>query len=173
MVLCLGESPGGFCDVGCCSSFIAVFVMLAVVIFTFPGYFSMPPAFHPGFWDSWRSPPPLSSTLATLDCFTFPSHFYRECYGFDWAFFTHRRFLPYIPSPHLAQPAFIKASLGPGSSSLKVAGPPTKVRNIDAAYLFVWITQCSAKGISRFYLRVTTGRLMKNLLLTGFELFSR
>ena len=46
-------------------------------------------------------------------------------------------FLPYAPSRHLAQPAFIKASLGAGSSSLKVAGPPTEVRNADPAYLFV------------------------------------
>ena len=34
---------------------------------------------------------------------TFPrssfSQFYCERYGFQWAFFTHRRFLPYAPSP--------------------------------------------------------------------------
>ena len=30
----------------------------------------------------------------------------------------------------------------PGSSSLKVAGPPTEVRNTDPGHLFVWITQC-------------------------------
>ena len=38
--------------------------------------------------------------------------FYREYYGFERAFFTLRRFLPYPPSRHLAQPAFIKAFLG-------------------------------------------------------------
>ena len=27
------------------------------------------------------------------------SQFYRECYGSEWAFFTHRRFLLYAPSP--------------------------------------------------------------------------
>ena len=32
-------------------------------------------------------------------CQVFPSQFYRERYGFHWAFFTHRRFLPYAPSP--------------------------------------------------------------------------
>ena len=112
-------------------------------------------------------PPALSSTLTTFDCFTFPSHFYHECYGFEWAFFTHRCFLPYAPSQHLAQPAFIKASLGAGSSSLKVAGPPTEVWNIDPAHLFVWITQRKVQHkvlIGRFCLRVTTGRLMKNHL---------
>ena len=50
---------------------------------------------------------------------------YREWYGFERAFFTHKRFLPYTPSRHLAQPAFIKASMRAGSSSLKVAGPLT------------------------------------------------
>ena len=29
----------------------------------------------------------------------FPSHFYRDRYGFEWAFFTQRRFLPYALSP--------------------------------------------------------------------------
>ena len=33
-------------------------------------------------------------------CQAFSSQFYRERYGFEWAFFTHRRFLPCFPSPH-------------------------------------------------------------------------
>ena len=65
-----------------------VFVMLVVVAFTFPGFFSMPPALHPGFSSLWRPPPALSSTLASFDCFTFPSLFYRKRYGFEWAFLT-------------------------------------------------------------------------------------
>ena len=73
----------------------------------------------------------------------------RECYRFERAFLILRRFLPYTPSRHLAQPSFIKAFLGAGSSSLKVPGPPTNVRNTHPAHLFVWITQCSPKGISR------------------------
>ena len=40
----------------------------------------------------------------------------------------------------LAQPAFIKASLGAGSSSLKFAGLHTDLRNTDPAQLFVWFT---------------------------------
>ena len=39
--------------------------------------------------------------------------FYRECYGFERVLFTLRRFLPYFPSRHVAQHAFINASLGP------------------------------------------------------------
>ena len=38
---------------------------------------------------------------------------YRKCYGFERAFFTLRRFLPYTPSQHLVQRAFIKASQRP------------------------------------------------------------
>ena len=89
---------------------------------------------------------------------------YRECYRFDRAFllsgvfclillptfpkvpqvlrsertfFILRRFLTYILSQHLAQPAFIKASVGADTSSMKVAGPPTEVRNTDPAHIFV------------------------------------
>ena len=84
----------------------------------------MSPALHPGFSGPWRPPPALSSTLTTFDCLFF--FIYRECYGFKWASFTHRRFLPYTPSQHfwhipdiLAQPAFIKVSLGAGSYFLE------------------------------------------------------
>ena len=48
-----------------------------------------------------------------------------------------RLFLSYTSSRHLTQPAFIKASLEAGSSSLKVAGPPTEVRNTDPANVFI------------------------------------
>ena len=62
---------------------------------------------------------------------------YREQYGFQRTFFSLRRFLTYTPSRHLTQPAFINASLGAGSSSLKVAGPPTEVGNTHPVHLFV------------------------------------
>ena len=57
-------------------------------------------------------------------------------------------FLPYTLSRHFAKAAFIKTSLGAGSSSLEVAWPPIEVWNIDPSHLFVWITQCSAKVIT-------------------------
>ena len=104
MVLCLGEPLGGFCDVSCCCCFSFIFVLHSVVVLHlllffihFPGYFIMPPALHPGFSGPWRPPPALSSTLTNFDCLCF--FIYRERYGFEWAFFTHRRFLPYAPSP--------------------------------------------------------------------------
>ena len=51
------------------------------------------------------------------------------------AFFTLRSFPTF-----LAQPAFIKASLGAGSYSLKFAGLHTDPRNTDPVHLFVWFT---------------------------------
>ena len=50
-------------------------------------------------------------------------------------FFILRSFLTF-----LAQPAFIKASLGAGSYSLKFAGLHTDPWNTDPAHLFVWFT---------------------------------
>ena len=100
----LERTSGGFCSFCCCccSSFIFIcwcfsFCWCCIFIW-FPGYFAMSPALHPGFSDPWRSPPALSSTLTTFDCLFF--FIYRECYGFKWASFTHRRFLPYTPSQH-------------------------------------------------------------------------
>ena len=85
-----------------------VFMMLVVISFlifilllffiSFPGYFSMAPALHPGFSGPWRPPPALSSTMTTFDCCFF--FIYPKRYGLEWAFFTHRRFLPYVPSQH-------------------------------------------------------------------------
>ena len=50
-------------------------------------------------------------------------------------FFTSRSFPTF-----LAQPPFIKASLGAGSYSLKFSGLHTDTRNTDPAHLFVWFT---------------------------------
>ena len=143
MVLCLGEPPVRFlCS--CCSFLMCIFICRCS-FHSFPGYFTMSPTLHPGFSGPWRPPPALSSTPTTFDClFCF---IYRERYGFQLAFFTHRRFLPYAPSflpypPTLCsfQPAFIKASLGAGICSLKFAGLHTDPRNTDLAHLFVWFT---------------------------------
>ena len=50
---------------------------------------------------------------------------YRECYGFEKAFSTPRRFLLYTPS-HLAQHAFTKVSLGPAVLPLRLQGFPLR-----------------------------------------------
>ena len=64
-------------------------------------------------------PRPSQSDLQHFHFSTIPLSSYRDRYGFEWAFFTHRRFLPYAPPNILAQPAFIKVSLGASIYFLK------------------------------------------------------
>ena len=98
----------------CVFSFIFIcqyFSFCWCCIFTwFLGYFTMSLALHPGFSDPWRSPPALSATRTTFDCLFF--FIYRECYGFEWAFFIHRRFLPYTPSQHFGATCFYQSFTG-------------------------------------------------------------
>ena len=106
MVLCLGEPPRRF--LWCWLSFLVfisflylhfiVVLYLSFFFISFPGYFTMSPALHPGFSGPWKPPPALSSTPTTFGCLFFL--IYRERYGFERAFFTHRCFLPYAPSRH-------------------------------------------------------------------------
>ena len=102
------------CCCCCCFSFIFIcrrFSFCWCCIFNrFPVYFAMSPALHLGFSDPWRFPPTLSSTLTTFDwLFIF---IYCECYGFEWAFFTHRHFLPYTPPWHFATTCFYQGFTG-------------------------------------------------------------
>ena len=80
-------------------------------------------------------PSPSQSDSRHFHFSTIPLSSYRECYGFEWAFFTLSSFPTF-----LAQPAFIKASLGASSYSLKFPGLHTDSRNTDPAHLFVWFT---------------------------------
>ena len=129
--------------------FLFIFVLhFVVVLHSFPGYFAMPLALHLGFLGRWMLPPALSPTLATFDYFCF--FIYHERYGFGPAFFTHRRFLPLAPSPKcLAQPAFIKASLGASSSSLKFSGLYPDPQNTGPTHLFVWFTATHNRHIQK------------------------
>ena len=91
-------------------------------------------------------------------CFYFTTNsfhqFFLPCAIVTWvlwiweSFFTLRGFFTLTPFQDLVQPNFIKASLGANTSPLTVSGPPTENWNTDPADLFVWITQCSAKGIA-------------------------
>ena len=143
MVLSLGEPPGGFCDVGCCcSSFIAVFVMLFLqfrATFTGTGT-SSPVLLHAAGTLPWLLRPVKASTISEL----YPGYsrlllFFhlpralRFCKGifYPQALFTLRFFPTFF-----TQPAFIKVSLGAGSSSLKFAGLHADPPNTDPAYLF-------------------------------------
>ena len=82
-----------FCDVGCCSSFIAFWRHLSP-------FCELSPGFYTHFILSAQL---IAEWFATPSFWPFPAHlsqFYCECYRFEWVFFTHRRFLPYTPSPH-------------------------------------------------------------------------
>ena len=112
-----------------CSSFVVVLqsqFLFDVIPHPFVDYFIL-------------SAQPIADPFATLSFSTIPLFSCRERYGLEWAFFTHRRSLPCAPSPTF-EPAFVKASLEAGSSSLKFAGLHTDPWNTDTAHLFVWFT---------------------------------
>ena len=161
------EPPGGFCDVGCFSSFIAVFVMLVVVLHSlllfwcwllfcnhccfcdagccsYSLFFDVIPHASVSYCQVFT--PVLyfqpSSSQSGSQHFHFNLsgpffQFYCKCYGFEWAFFKAFFTLCSFPT-FLPQPAFIKASLGAGNSFLKFAGLHADPRNPDLAHLFIW-----------------------------------
>ena len=67
---------------------------------------------------------------------------YRECYGFERAFFTLRFFLPCTPS------CYFQGLSGAGSLTLKLPGFHADLRNIFSAQLFVSITTVQKMGYS-------------------------
>ena len=96
----------------------------------------MPPALRPGFSGPWGPPLALSSTLATLIAFAYSST--AGATVLSGHFLTTPAFLPYSPSSaFFTQPAFMKGSLGAGSSSLRFAGLHNDPKNTDLASLFV------------------------------------
>ena len=114
---CLGEPPGGFCDVGCCCCFYLTGG------FYFSGLLFLATGTPPWFLRSVKVS--NSSELCPgyfrllYFCQAFPSHFYRERYAFERAFFTYRRFLKCVSSPHFG--TFCDSDAGtphPGSSSV-------------------------------------------------------
>ena len=125
---CLGEPPGGFCDVGC--------------HFIFDLHFVSRLLYHVTSIPLWLLRPVKASTSSEVypDYFWLPFLFHLPWTLRFWvgifypqAFFILRSFLAF-----LAQPAFIKASLGAVSSSLKFAGLHTDSQNTNPAHLFVW-----------------------------------
>ena len=67
---------------------------------------------------------------------------YRECYGFERAFFTLRCFLPCTPS------CYFQGLSGARSLTLKLPGFHADLRNIFSAQLFVSITTVQKMGYS-------------------------
>ena len=110
MLLCLGEPPRRFLWC-CCSSFhfvvVSSFVDVLHFVVVLHSHFLFDVIPHPFLWLSpgfythfILSAQPIAEWFATLSFSTIPLSSYRERYGFEWAFFTHRRFLPYAPSRH-------------------------------------------------------------------------
>ena len=140
MVLRLGEPLGGFCDVGCCSSFIAVFYV------SFCCFYVSGLLFH-----ATGTPPCLSRTReASTSSELYPGYFRLLYFSatflsralrfwvgifYPRAFFTLRSFPTFLP-----QPAFIKASVGADSSSSKFARLHADPQNTGPSHLLVWFT---------------------------------
>ena len=119
-----------------CSSFVNVLHSHFLFdIITFRGL-------SPGFYTHLiLSVQPIAEWFATLSFSAILLSSYRERYGFEWAFFTHRRFLPYAPSRHFWNNLLLsRFHWELAVTFLKVAGLHTDPRNTDPAHLFVWLT---------------------------------
>ena len=107
--------------------FISLLIFILLLFFiSFPGYFIMSLALHPGVSDLGRLP--------------FLFHLPQALRFWVGIFYPQVFFTLHSFPTFLAQPAFIKASLGAGSYSLKFAGLHTDPQNTDLAHLFVWFT---------------------------------
>ena len=176
MVLCLGEPPGGFCDVGCCCCFFT-----SLEVFHFIAFRHHPSPFRglsPGFYTHFiLSAQPIADWFVTLSFSTIPLSSYRERYNFEWAFFTHRRYLSYAPSPtfylRLSRPPWEPAVL---PWSLQGFMLILETQTDPSACLIHSNSQSSySELISKFYQTlswITCGESLIYLLLTCFELFS-
>ena len=65
-------------------------------------------------------PSPSQSDLRHFHFSTIPLSSYHERYGFEWGFFTHRRFLPYAPSRHFVTTCFYQGFRGSRQLFLKI-----------------------------------------------------
>ena len=83
-------------------------------------------------------PSPSQSNSRHLHFSTIPLSSYREPYDFEWAFFTHRRFLPYAPSQNFWHNLLLsRFHWKLAVTFLKVAGLHTDPWNTDPGHLFV------------------------------------
>ena len=118
----------------CCSSFV-VFLYSHFLFDIIP----LPPVdYHQVFRPIlYFQPSQSQSDLRHFHFSTIPLSFYSERNGFEWAFFTHRRFKPYAPSRHFGTTCFYQSFT---VTFLKFAGLHTDPQNRDPARLFVWFT---------------------------------
>ena len=179
MVLCQGEPPRRFVAVDLHFIFDLNFVVvLHLSTFFIHICFRHHPSLVRGLsWSFYTnfilSAQPIAERFATLSFSTIPLSSYRERYSFGWTFFTLCSFTDILP-------AFINASLGASSSSLKFAGLHTDdPRNKDLAHLFVWFTVIQSLYSERFSFKfyqilswIACGESLIYLPLNRFELIS-
>ena len=92
----LGRTSGGFCDVDL--HFVVVILHSHFLFDIIPHpYVDYRQVFRPILY---FQPSPSHSDSWHFHFSTIALSSYRERYGFEWTFFTHRRFLPYAPSRH-------------------------------------------------------------------------
>ena len=140
MVLALENLQWGFCDIGSRLYFVVVLhlPLFFIHIFFSTSSLTLPWTIarflHPFFIFSPGYRRMIRNTFIFNYSVIFLPRALRFCVGifYPLAFFTLCSFPTF-----LAQPAFIKASLGAGSYSLKFEGLHTDVRNTDPAHLFV------------------------------------
>ena len=107
---------------------VVIFILLLFFIchfFSFTFSFRHHPSpfrgLSPSFYNHFvLSAQPIAEWLATLSFSTIPLSSYRERYGFEWAFSTHRRFLPYAPSRHFCTTCFYQGFPGSRQLFLKI-----------------------------------------------------
>ena len=146
----MGEPPGGFCDVSChfifvfsfcccccCCSFVDV--LHSHFIFNIIPHSSVD--YHQVFTPVLYFLPAHCRVIRDTFIFNHSVIFLLRALRFWVGIFYPKTFFTLHSFQILsAQSAFIKASLGDGSSSLKFAGLHTDPRNTDPAHLFVWFT---------------------------------
>ena len=96
MVHWFGKPLGAFCDVGCCGFSHWRFLSFRAT-FSCHQHSTLASQAREGFHQFWALYPDYFRLL--YFCQIFPSHFYRERYGFERTLFTHSRFLLCTPSP--------------------------------------------------------------------------
>ena len=118
-----------------CSSFVNVLHSHFLFdIITFRGL-------SPGFYTHLiLSVQPIAEWFATLSFSAILLSSYRERYGFEWAFFTHRRFYLMLLPKIFGTTCYHQGLPGSRQFFLEVCRTWSDARNTDPAHLFVWLT---------------------------------
>ena len=145
---CLGEPPGGFCDVSCHFIFVSSFCCCSSFVNVLHSHFLFGIIPHPSvdyrrgcYTPFYTFSPAHCRVIHDTFIFNHSVIFLPRALRFWVGIFYPQVFFTLHSFPAFwAQPAFIKACLGAGSYFLKFAEPHTDPRNTGPANLFVWFT---------------------------------